>query len=292
MIWFGSWHLFRPNLDAQVGSGLRLAAIAASSLVLLIVSFLAHESWPAISSLGSRMVTDASWHPSAKASEGTFGMWPIVVGTLVVTGGAVMLASPLGVVSAVFAEFYAPPHVAVMFRGLIELLAGIPSVVFGLWGLMVLAPLIARVSPPGQSLLAGVVIVTLMILPTVMLVTGSALESVPRERVRGAVALGMGRFAVIRHVVIPGARAGIVTGMLLGATRAMGETMAVLMVCGNVVKIPRGVFDPVRTLTANMALEMGYALDLHRSALYTSGLALLVTSMGLVACAQWLGRES
>ncbi len=262
----------------------RSAAVFACSIVLLVIAFLAREAWPAISELGPRLLLDESWHPKATASTGTFGIWPMIVGSLAVTAGSVAIAAPVGVSSAVFSEYYAPRVIAVAYRRWVELLAGIPSVVFGFWGLVVLAPLIARISPPGQNLLCGMLIVTIMILPTIMLVVQSTFASVPRIYLAGAVALGMGRWAVIRQVVLPTSRRGIATGVMLGATRAVGETMAVVMVCGNVVKTPQSIFDPVRTLTANMALEMSYAMGMHRNALFASGLILmLVCALAIVS---------
>jgi len=139
-------------------------------------------------------------------------------------------------------------------------------------------------------MLAGIVVVALMILPTIALISEAALSSVPRSTIAGAAALGMGRWSILRQIVIPSARVGIVTGMILGIARAVGETMAVVMVCGNIVRIPGSVFDSVRTLTANIALEMGYALGSHRSALFVSGLILLITAIGLTVSIGLLER--
>jgi phosphate transport system permease protein len=163
-----------------------------------------------------------------------------------------------------------------------ELLAGIPSVVYGLWGLVVLVPLITQVQPPGSSLLAGILIVALMILPTVALLTEASLASLPPAYWRGSAALGLGTWATVQGVCLPAIRSGMLTAVMLATARALGETMAVLMVCGNVVQVPESVFAPVRTLTANIALEMAYALDLHRSALFASGLVLMLVVAGLV----------
>jgi len=173
---------------------------------------------------------------------------------------------------------------------MVELLAGIPSVVYGFWGLIVLAPLIGRWQPPGQSLLAGILILTIMILPTVALLSESSLRRAPRAYLTGAAALGLSRWATIRGVALPAAKSGIFTAVLLATGRAIGETMAVLMVAGNVVRIPGSVFDPVRTLTANIALELGYALDHHRAALFVSGLVLLSMIVILVAIAEWISK--
>ncbi len=283
--------MFHWKIDYLASSLVRTAAVFACSIVVFVIAFLTREAWPAISELGTRLLGDESWHPKATATAGTFGIGPIIVGSLTVTAGAVAIAAPVGVTSAVFSEYYAPRGIAVVYRRLVELLAGIPSVVFGFWGLVVLAPWIARISPPGQSLLCGMLIVAIMILPTIMLVVQSALATVPRIYLEGAVALGMGRWSVIRYVVLPTSRRGIATGVMLGATRAVGETMAVVMVCGNVVKIPQSLFDPVRTLTANMALEMSYALGMHRSALFSSGLMLMLAcAIAILSTHVWSRR--
>lgn len=284
--------MFRSRIDEVVGGALRLIATFIGSLAVLVLMFLVWDSIPALRTVGLRLITDASWHPTATADGGTFGTLPMVVGSLLVTFGATLIAAPLGLASAVFCQFYAPRAVASIYRRLVELLAGIPSVVFGFWGLVVLTPLIAKLHPPGPSLLAGILIVALMILPTIMLVIETSLAAVPRSYIDGAAALGMGRWAIVRGIVIPAAQAGIVTSIILGAARAIGETMAVAMVCGNVVKIPQRIFDPVRTLTTNIALEMGYALGQHRSALFVSGLTLLLISIGLVVSVEWIQQRS
>ena len=199
--------------------------------------------------------------------------------------------APLGVASAVFCHFYAPPLVARGYRVIIELLAGIPSVVYGLWGLMVVVPLIGRIRPLGASVLAGILVLALMILPTMVVVADAALARVPREYLLGAAALGLSRWTTVWAVALPAARRGLITGALLQTGRAVGETMAVLMVCGNVVQVPLSLTQPVRTLTANIALEMAYAMGNHRAALFTSGLVLFLMIFVLVACAELVSRE-
>ncbi|MDA8563075.1 phosphate ABC transporter permease subunit PstC [Mariniblastus sp.] len=274
------------NIDAVVGRLLQLTASIAILLVAMIVAFLLYESRTAISQLGFRLWSDDAWFPAETASEGKFGLFPIVVGTLLVSFGAILIAAPVGIASAIFNQFYAPRFIAVVYRRLVELLVGIPSVVFGFWGLVVLCPMLSwlvdclgRPPIPGPSLLSAVIVVALMILPTVMLMSEAAFRSVPASHLHGAAALGMGRLAAIRHIVLPQAKIGVTTGIVLAMARAIGETMAVVMVAGNIVRIPSSLFDPVRTLTANIALEMGYAAGVQRSALFTSGLLLL----GLVA---------
>jgi phosphate transport system permease protein len=269
--------LFRLPSDRLLLWVTRLGAVAATAIVGLIAVFLVVESWPALSSISvRRFLSDPSWHPAGGASVGRFNLLPMLAGSLATTVGAIAIAAPVGIASAVFGVFYAPPALAKLFRRLVELLAGIPSVVYGFWGLVVLAPIIQQWRPPGQSLLAGILILALMIVPTVALLSEAGLRSVPPAYLQGSSALGLSRWATVWGVAIPAARGSIATAVVLAAARALGETMAVLMVSGNVVQLPAGPFEPVRTLTANIALELGYALGLHRSALFVTGLMLMV----------------
>ncbi len=264
---------------------LRFFALIAGSLLFLIVIFLIHEAWPALHQLGiTSFFTDNAWYPT----ESLYLLTPMLWGTFLATIGAVILAAPIGILSAVFIHYYAPSLLAITYRRLIELLAGIPSVVFGLWGLVVLVPLIASWQPPGPSLLAGMLILFLMILPTITLVIHSSLAQIPIAYIHNATALGLGRWSMIRKVILPAAKSGIFTGIFLGVARALGETMAILMVCGNVVQAPSHLFDPIRTLTANIALEMAYALGNHRSTLFVSGLMLMAMVVIFVLIAEQL----
>lgn len=267
--------------DAALIWTLRGLATVAGGIVLLIVAFLVVESVPALEGIGVlRFVTDGSWHPLSDL----FGMTPMIVASLIITLGAVLAATPLGIGSALFCRYYASPRIAIPYRRLIELLAGIPSVVYGFWGLVVLVPVLTH------SLLTGIVILTLMVLPTIALIADARLANVPEDYIRGSAALGLTRWAMLRGVVLPAARSGLVTAVMLATARAIGETMAVLMVCGNVVQMPKGLGDPVRTLTANIALEMAYAADSHRSALFVSGLLLMVIVGLLLAAAEWVSK--
>ena len=255
--------------------------------MVLIVAFLVMEALPVLRHVGiTRFFTDPSWHPA----EGFYNLTPMLWGTLFAMVGSVLIATPLGILSAVFCRYYAPPAVARPYRKLIEILAGIPSVVYGFWGLVVLVPLIGAIHPPGPSLLAGIVILTIMILPTIALMADASLTNMPQQYVRGAAALGLSRWATIRGVVFPATKSGLFTGVILGTGRAIGETMAILMVCGNVVQTPDSLFSPIRTLTANIALEMAYALGDHRAALFVSGLVLMGMITTLVAAADWISH--
>ncbi|NET65490.1 MAG: phosphate ABC transporter permease subunit PstC [Moorea sp. SIO1G6] len=273
--------------DTLLISILQGCAVVAGAIVVLILVFLITEALPVLGEVGLLpFFTDPSWHPA----ETLYNFTPMLWGTLFLTAGAMLVATPLGILSAVFCQYYAPPPIAGLYRRLIELLAGMPSVVYGFWGLVELVPLIGRFQPPGASLLAGIAILTLMILPTIALTAEASFAKVPPEYLQGAAALGLSRWATVRGVVFPAAKSGLFTGLILGTGRAIGETMAVLMVCGNVVQIPKSLFEPMRTLTANIALEMAYAMGNHRSALFVSGLLLMAIILVLVAIAEMISN--
>jgi phosphate transport system permease protein len=257
----------------------RVLAISSAAIVLLVFTFLMWESVPALRQIGLvRFVTDASWHPLS----GEFNLTPMIVATILTSLGAVMIAAPLGIASAVFSNFYAPPWLANSHRRLIELLAGIPSVVFGLWGLVVLAPLVAEFGGSGQNLFTATIVLALMVLPTIALLSDSTIAAVPRDWIMAAAALGMDRWDTVSRVALPAARGGIGSAVMLALTRALGETMAVLMVAGNIVEMPRSILSPGRTLNGNIALELGYASASHRSVLFVSGLMLMLVVSALI----------
>ena len=248
-------------------------AVLCSAVVLLIVGFLLREATPAVRDLGvTRFFTDASWHPLSRE----FNLTPMIVATFITSLGAMLIAFPLGIGSALFSSIYAPTALSAIYRRLIEVLAGIPSVVIGLWGLVVLAPIIARLGGSGQNLLTATIVLGLMTLPTLALLSESAIRAVPREWIQAASALGMRRSGIVLKVILPSARRGIGGAVLLSLTRALGETMAVLMVAGNIVEFPKSLLAPGRTLNANIALELGYASAAHRSVLFVSGLVLML----------------
>ncbi len=272
--------------DALLIAAARGSAGLAGMAMLLIIMFLVWEAVPVVRTAGlRRLFTDAGWYPS----EGQYNLMPMVLGTMMLVGCAVPLASLLGTMLAIFCHFYAPPPIARGYRRLLAVLTGMPSVVYGLWGLVVLVPRINRFHPPGTSLLAGLLVLQLMLLPTIALMADSQFSQAAPLYLRGAAALGLGRWGTIRGVMLPAIKNGLLTGVLLQTGRALGETMAVLMVCGNVVQVPRSFFDPIRTLSANIALEMAYALGTHRAALFVSGLVLTVCSVVCIGVTRWLG---
>ena len=270
------------SILARVTGSIALAVVLLLGLVLML---LIKESWSVLSNAGwLRFIDSDGWFPSS----GQFNLLPMLWATLAASFGALLIALPLGVMSAVFSHFFAPAWLIVPLRRVMMLLAGIPSVVYGLWGLTVLVPLIAYLEPPGASLLAAILILALMLLPTVALTSEAALAAVSPASLQGAAALGLSRKGIILGVALPEARAGIITGAILAVMRALGETMAVLMVAGNVVQTPGSLFDSVRVLTANIALEMPYATGDHRAALFASGLLLML----IVTLLAWLaGRR-
>lgn len=271
---------------------LRLCASIAALVIVFILAYLCAQSFPLLGQYGlngiTRFFTDLTWAPT----RGQFNLSPMLVGTLCATLGAILLAAPLGIATAIFARFYAPTAIIKIVHGVLGLLAGIPSVVYGLWGLTVFVPWLNTYHPPGFSLLVGIGILTIMVVPTVALVSESALQAVPHEHIASGFALGCSRWQVVRSIVLPAARSGVMTGVILGITRIIGETMAVAMVMGNTIRMPDSLFAPVRTLTAHIALEMSFALGDHRAALFTAGLLLLVVVIGLVLLADRIQRSA
>lgn len=268
---------------------LKLSALAVIALLMIVIAFLVHESWKVMHEVSMpKFFLDGEWHPT----ENSFGMLSMLLSSLAASIGAMILAGPMGVGCAVFCTMFAPSSVAKTYKRILAVLAGIPSVVYGFWGLTVIVPAIAAWQAPGASLLAGTIILGLMILPTVTLTSEAALEAVPQSYIAGSQALGLSRGATILHVVLPAARSGIIAGAVLALARALGETMAVVMVSGNITQIPASVFDPIRTLTANIALEMAYAVGNHRSALFVSGLVLIMFVCALVLVSERFSRAA
>ena len=216
----------------------------------------------------------------------------MISGSLLSTAGAIAIGVPMGLLTAVFLAEIAPERVAHTLRTAIELLAGIPSVIYGFFGLVVIVPLIEQVFniPAGNTTLAGIVVLAIMILPTVITLSETSLRAVPKTYREGSLALGASQIFTIFKVVIPAARSGILTGVILGIARAIGETMAIIMVMGNAPMIA-GLLEPSRTLTANIALEMSYASGLHANALYATGIVLFIFIMLLNSALLYLNRK-
>ena len=270
---------------------LLVSALSSVFILGLIVVFILLEGLPAFQAAGvAGFLAGLRWAPTKSA----FGILPMVVGSLWVTAGALVLGAPVGVLCAVFLADFAPPRVADIARVSVQMLAAIPSVVFGFIGLIFVVPFVRQyIGGPGFSVLASSIVLGIMILPTVVSISLDAIESLPRSYKEGAMALGASRWQTVSMVVLPSARSGILAAIILGMGRALGETMAVIMVAGNSLKIPSGLLAPVRTLTSGIALEMGYAEGLHRQALFAMGIVLmaLILVLNLVASAVARGRS-
>ncbi len=273
----------RMNGEKVAKGLLTLVAFSALASLLLIAVFIFKEGFPFMLKVGiGDFLFSSDWNPQ----NGQFGIYPMIVSSLYVTLGAMLIGAPLGIAGAIFMNEFLPRSVMRVIKPTIELLAGIPSVVFGFLGVMVLAPFIREnLGGPGLSILAASIILGVMVLPTVISISSDAIGAVPNSYREGALALGATRWQSVHMVTIKAARSGIIASIILAMGRALGETMAVIMVAGNTVKIPHAITDPVRTLTANIALEMANATGMAREALFATGIVLFVVIMILNAIA-------
>jgi phosphate transport system permease protein len=266
-----------------------LVALSSISILALIAFFIFEQGVPLIWKEGliSFLFGDR-WYPSHQS----FGIFPMIVSSFWVTLGALIVGVPLGLSCAVFLVELTPPTVAVIFRPVIHLLAAIPSVIYGFWGLVVLVPLIRNyLGGPGLSILAGSLVLGIMILPTIISIAEDSLRALPRSFKEGALSLGATHWQTIWRVLLPAARSGIVASIILGMGRALGETMAMIMILGNAVKMPHSILDSARTLTTNIGIEMGYASGDHRQALFATGVVLFFIIMVLNTLALVISRR-
>ncbi len=256
-----------------------LAAGFSILAVLLICLFLFANGIPAIHKIG---MVDFIFGQKWKPGNDLYGIFPMIVGSLYVTAGAIAFGVPVGLLTAIFLSKFCTGKIHGILKGGIDLLAGIPSVVYGFFGLMVIVPFVRNVfGGNGSSVLTASLLLGMMILPTIISVSESSLNAVPQSYYEGARALGATHERSVFLVMLPAARSGILAGIILGIGRAIGETMAVIMVAGNQARIPDSVLKGVRTLTANIVIEMGYAADLHREALIATGVVLFVFILGI-----------
>lgn len=251
-----------------------LAAGFSFLAVLLICLFLFVNGIPAIQKIG---VADFLFGTKWKPGNDLYGIFPMILGSFYVTAGAVILGVPVGLMTAVFLSKFCPEWLHKILKPAIDLLAGIPSVVYGFFGLMVIVPAVRNVfGGNGSSILTASILLGMMILPTIISVSESALNAVPQSFYEGSRALGATHERSVFKTMLPAAKSGIMAGIILGIGRAIGETMAVIMVAGNQARIPDSILKGIRTLTANIVIEMGYATDLHREALIATGVVLFV----------------
>lgn len=259
-------------MDRFISKLLFFAACSSTAILALIALFIFKEGVPIMVKSGLwHFLLGREWSPL----QGQFGIFTFIIGSLWITFGALILGVPLGVACAVYLAEFAPKKWVKVLKPAIELLAGIPSVVYGFMGVMWLAPIIrAHLGGPGLSILAASCVLAIMILPTIVGVSIDAIQAVPKNYKEGSLALGATEWQTTWRVLLPAARSGILAGVILGMGRAIGETMAVIMISGNATAIPTSVLDSVRTLTANIAIEMGYAVGAHREALFATGVVL------------------
>lgn len=252
-----------------------VSAIICLSSLLLIMGFIFYKGTPAIGEIGfTNFIFGLEWQPRGDI----YGILPMIVSSILATGGAILVGAPVGVLTAVFIVYLAPKKLGKVLRVATDVLASIPSIVFGFFGLMIIVPMIDVLAggSGGNSLLAVIIILSIMILPTVISITETALREVEGSYKEASLALGATEEVTIYKVLIPAAKSGVMAGVVLGVGRALGEAMAVILVSGNAPKMPDSIFSPVRTLPANSALEMSYATGLHQEALFATGVVLFV----------------
>ena len=262
-----------------------IAACTSVLAVALICVFLFINGVPAMKEIGFvKFLTGTVWRPN----NDIYGIFPMIMGSIYVTAGAILIGVPIGILTSVFMAKYCPKQIYPVLKGATELLAGIPSVIYGFFGLMVMVPAIREFGKTlrqagilhkggdGNSILTASLLLGMMILPTIIGVTESNIRAVPSQYYEGSLALGATHEQSIFKVVLPAAKSGVIAGVVLGIGRAIGETMAVIMIAGNQARLPESIFEGVRTMTANIVLEMGYASGLHREALIATAVVLFV----------------
>ena len=257
--------------------------------VVLICVYLFASGVPAIGEIG---VTDFLFGTKWKPSSGYYGIFPMIIGSILVTGIAVVIGVPIGLLCAVFMSHYCPKKLYRFVKPAINLLAGIPSIVYGFFGLVVIVPIMKELfGGSGKSLLTAGILLGIMILPTVIKTTESSLNAVPKSYYEGALALGATHERSVFFASLPAAKSGILAAIILGVGRAIGETMAVILVAGNQTVIPKSITSGIRTLTSNIVMEMGYAGGLHREALIATGVVLFVFILIIHLCFSALKRR-
>lgn len=251
-----------------------LSACVSILCVAMICVFLFANGIPAIGKIGVfQFLAGEKWKPG----NDLYGILPMILGSIYVTAGAVIIGVPIGILTAVFMSKFCPRRIYKVVKPAIDLLAGIPSVVYGFFGMVVIVPVVSQLfGGSGKSMLTASILLGIMILPTIIGVSESAINAVPSSYYEGSLALGASHERSVFFATLPAAKSGILAGVILGVGRAIGETMAVIMVAGNQARMPKGILQGVRTMTANIVLEMGYATDLHREALIATAVVLFV----------------
>lgn len=262
-----------------------LTAVVSILAVALICVFLFANGIPAMQEIGFfDFLVGTEWRPG----NNIFGILPMILGSLYVTGGALVIGVPIGILMSIFMARFCPPKIYKILKPVVDLLAGIPSIVYGFFGLVVLVPFLREhidvKGYRGQSILCAAILLGIMILPTIIGAAEPAIRAVEQSYYEGALALGATHERSVFSVIVPAANSGILAAIILGVGRALGETMAVMMVVGNQARVPESIFQGVRTLTTNIVMEMGYATDLHREALIATGVVLFVFILIINLC--------
>lgn len=272
-----------------------IAACTSVLAVALICVFLFANGIPAIGKIGPlKFLLGETWRPS----NDLYGILPMIMGSIYVTAGAILIGVPIAILTSIFLAKYCPKKIYGPLKSATELMAGVPSIVYGFFGLVLIVPMIRDIArglglqSNGNSMLTASILLGIMILPTVIGVTESAIRSIPESYYEGSLALGATHERTVFCVILPAAKSGILAGVVLGIGRAIGETMAVIMVAGNQARMPAGLLKGVRTMTANIVIEMGYAADLHREALIATGVVLFVFILIINLCLSVLNRRS
>ena len=286
------WKNLRENIMHGVFFVCALASILA---VALICVFLFANGLPAMKEIGFlNFLSGTTWRPG----NDIYGILPMIVGSIYITAGAIVIGVPIGLLTAIFMAFYCPKRIYGILKPCTELLAGVPSIVYGFFGMVVIAPVVLDVAKAcganissGATILSASILLGIMILPTIIGVSEAALRAVPNSYYEGAVAMGATHERAVFSVMLPAAKSGVLAGIVLGIGRAIGETMAVIMVAGNQPRLTASLLEGIRTMTANIVIEMGYATGLHREALIATGVVLFVFILLINLCFSVLKRR-
>jgi phosphate transport system permease protein len=275
--------------EALIEKSLFILALFSCFVILIILCFIFFEGFPAIQEYGVfKFLFGTIWSPN----DGQFGVFDMIIGSLYVTFIALIIAIPLSISCATFMAEVASNKVRNFLKPVVQTLSGIPSVVYGFFGLIILVPFVrSQFGGTGFSIFTAAIILSIMILPTIISVSYDSLRSVPQDYKEASLGLGATNWQTIRRVVFPSALPGIITAIILGMSRAVGETLAVIMVVGNVAKMPSSIFSPARTLTSNIALEMSYATGIHYNALFATAVVLFMLIMLLLVVANYVQRK-